>query len=69
LIYLNSWYKNTELASRLAWFWGIQALASAFSGLISFGILGLSGVAGLFGWKWLFLIDGILTHVVGFVAM
>lgn len=69
LIYLNTWYKNTELATRLAWFWGIQAFASAFSGLISFAIFRLSGVAGLYGWQWLFVIDGIFTHVVGFVAM
>ena len=56
------------MATRLAWFWGIQAFASAFSGLISFGIFRLGGVAGLEGWKWLFLIDGIFTHIVGFVA-
>lgn len=68
LTYMTGWYKTRELATRLAWFWGIQAFASAFSGLISFGIFRLSGVAGLEGWKWLFLIDGILTHVVGFVA-
>ncbi|KAG2219906.1 hypothetical protein INT45_008543 [Circinella minor] len=68
LYYLTSWYKTKELATRLAWFWGIQSLASAFSGLISFGIFRLRGVGGLFGWQWLFLIDGIFTHVIGFFA-
>ncbi|KAG1454011.1 hypothetical protein G6F56_007423 [Rhizopus delemar] len=69
LLYFTTWYKSTELATRLSWFWGIQSLASAFSGLISFGIFNLDGVGGLYGWKWLFLIDGIITHVVGFVAI
>ncbi|EIE83064.1 hypothetical protein RO3G_07769 [Rhizopus delemar RA 99-880] len=59
----------SELATRLAWFWGIQAFASAFSGLISFGIFRLEGVAGLYGWKWLFLIDGVFTHIIGFIAI
>ncbi|KAI9304489.1 major facilitator superfamily domain-containing protein [Cunninghamella echinulata] len=68
LTYLTGWYKTSEFPSRLAWFWGIQAFASAFSGLISFGIFRLAGVAGLYGWKWLFLIDGIFTHIVGFIA-
>ncbi|KAI9366609.1 major facilitator superfamily domain-containing protein [Pilaira anomala] len=69
LLYLSGWYKNTELAFRLSWFWGIQAFASAFSGLISFGIFRLAGVGGLYGWAWLFIIDGICTHIVGFVAI
>ncbi|KAL0083321.1 major facilitator superfamily domain-containing protein [Phycomyces blakesleeanus] len=68
LLYLSLWYKTTELATRLSWFWGIQAFASAFSGLISSGIFKMHGIAGLEGWKWLFLLDGIGTQIVGFVA-
>ncbi|KAG0748436.1 hypothetical protein G6F57_001169 [Rhizopus arrhizus] len=69
LLYFSTWYKASELATRLSWFWGIQSFASAFSGLISFGIFNLEGVAGLYGWKWLFLIDGIITQIVGFIAI
>jgi hypothetical protein len=69
LTYLTGWYKTNELATRLAWFWGIQSFASAFSGLISFGIFRMSGIGGLHGWKWLFIIDGIITHIVGIVAL
>ncbi|CAO3630600.1 unnamed protein product [Cunninghamella blakesleeana] len=68
LTYLTGWYKTSEFPSRLTWFWALQSAASAFSGLISFGIFRLAGVGGLYGWMWLFLIDGIFTHVVGFVA-
>jgi MFS family permease len=68
LTYLTGWYKTKELATRLAWFWGIQSFASAFSGLISSGIFHMDGIGGLLGWKWLFVIDGILTHIVGFIA-
>ncbi|KAJ7506683.1 MFS general substrate transporter [Mycena galericulata] len=61
LIYLGSFYKSTELSTRLAWFWGIQAIASAVSGLMASGLLQLAGRGGLEGWKWLFLIDGAIT--------
>ncbi|KIM82053.1 hypothetical protein PILCRDRAFT_71383 [Piloderma croceum F 1598] len=61
LVYLGGFYKSTELATRLAWFWGIQSIASAVSGLMASGLLQLGGVAHLQGWKWLFLVDGIIT--------
>lgn len=66
---MSLWYKTNELATRLAWFWGAQALASAVSGLISFGVFRMRGIYGLEGWKWLFIIDGIATHIVGFIAL
>lgn len=69
LTYLTGWYKTKELATRLAYFWGIQSFASAFSGLISFGVFRMAGIGGLEGWKWLFLLDGIFTHIVGVIAL
>jgi MFS family permease len=69
LTYLTGFYTTTELATRLAWFWAIQSFASAFSGFLSFVIFRLAGVAGLEGWKWLFLIDGLGTNVVGAISL
>lgn len=69
LVYLTAFYKTNELATRLAYFWGAQALASCFSGIMSFFVFRLEGAMGLEGWKWLFLTDGILTHLVGFLAL
>ncbi|KAF5363117.1 hypothetical protein D9757_011723 [Collybiopsis confluens] len=68
LIYLGSFYRGTELATRLAWFWGVQTLASAVSGLMASGLLQLRGVSGLEGWKWLFLVDGIITVAVSILT-
>ena len=64
LVYLGAFYKSNELATRLAWFWGVQHFASATSGIMASGLLKLRGVAGLEGWKWLFLVDGIITVAV-----
>ncbi|RSH82833.1 hypothetical protein EHS25_005823 [Saitozyma podzolica] len=64
LIYLGTFYKSTELVTRLSWFWGIQSIASAVSGLMAAGLLQLDGVRGLEGWKWLFIVDGIFTLLV-----
>ncbi|KAJ1565975.1 hypothetical protein HK096_005553, partial [Nowakowskiella sp. JEL0078] len=67
LVYLGLYYKSTEYATRISWFWGVQSIASAVSGLMASGILQLEGVNGLQGWKWLFIIDGIITVVIAFV--
>ncbi|ORX81465.1 MFS general substrate transporter [Basidiobolus meristosporus CBS 931.73] len=68
ILYMTTYYTKEELATRLSWFWGVLALADASSGLISFGVLRLRGVAGLKGWQWLFLIDGIGTVLVAIVT-
>ncbi|OBZ84986.1 hypothetical protein A0J61_06960 [Choanephora cucurbitarum] len=68
LSYMSLWYKTQELATRLAWFWASQALASSVSGMISFGVFRMRGIYGLEGWKWLFIVDGVATHIVGLIA-
>lgn len=69
LIYLGSFYRSTELATRLAWFWGVQTIASAVSGLMASGLLQLQGIGGLEGWKWLFIVDGIITVVIAVLTL
>ncbi|KAK9704497.1 hypothetical protein K7432_010157 [Basidiobolus ranarum] len=68
ILYMTTYYTKEELATRLSWFWGGLALADASSGLIAFGVLRLRGVAGLKGWQWLFLIDGICTVVIAIIS-
>ncbi|OAA36219.1 Major facilitator superfamily domain, general substrate transporter [Beauveria brongniartii RCEF 3172] len=64
---LTRWYKRNETSRRfIAFFFG-NMFASAASGLIAYGILQMRGVAGLSGWQWLFLIEGMLTIVIGIV--
>ncbi|KAI9353488.1 MFS general substrate transporter [Obelidium mucronatum] len=63
IVYLGSFYKRGEIATRLSWFWGVQSLASAFSGIMASGLLQLEGNAGMYGWRWLFLVDGIITVI------
>ncbi|ORY03346.1 MFS general substrate transporter [Basidiobolus meristosporus CBS 931.73] len=68
ILYMTTYYTREELATRLSWFWGVLALADASAGLIAFGVLRLRGVAGLKGWQWLFLIDGICTVIVALLT-
>lgn len=53
-----------QLSHRIAWFYAGSSLANAFGGLIGAGVLGnLDGSHGIAGWRWLFIIEGVITLV------
>ncbi|ODO04657.1 hypothetical protein I350_05266 [Cryptococcus amylolentus CBS 6273] len=59
---LASWYTPKELAKRVAFLQASSAAGSMFSGYLQAGIYkSLDGRYGLAGWKWLFIIDGIIS--------
>jgi MFS family permease len=51
--------------TRLALFYCASALSGAFSGLLAFGIAKMDGVGGRPGWAWIFLLEGIVTVIIG----
>lgn len=66
--YLTTWYCRTELQFRQAMFFSAASIAGAFSGLLAFGLSKMRGIAGLEGWRWIFILEGIATVVVGVIA-
>ncbi|KAH8667010.1 major facilitator superfamily domain-containing protein [Xylariales sp. PMI_506] len=69
LYFLSCWYTRKELALRTGILYSGSLLSGAFGGLIAAGILkGMNGLAGLSAWRWLFIIESILTIVVAIVA-
>ncbi|RPD60522.1 MFS general substrate transporter [Lentinus tigrinus ALCF2SS1-7] len=63
------WYPRHMLHTRMGIFIGGASFAGAFSGLLAYGISFMSGTAGLLGWSWIFIIEGLITVVVGFIAL
>ncbi|KAM7183643.1 putative transporter [Naviculisporaceae sp. PSN 640] len=63
------WYTPTELAKRMGFYHSCQALGQMMSGALQVAILEtLDGKFGLKGWRWLFVINGIITVMVGVVG-
>ncbi|CRJ81834.1 hypothetical protein BN1708_001983 [Verticillium longisporum] len=62
------WYMPRDLASRISWFYCMSALSGAFSGLLAAGIAKMDGVGGYEGWRWIFLIEGIITVALGIMT-
>ncbi|KAH7305202.1 major facilitator superfamily domain-containing protein [Stachybotrys elegans] len=62
--YLTMWYCRHEIQFRQAMFFSAASIAGAFSGLLAFGIAKMDGVGGLEGWRWIFILEGIVTVLV-----
>jgi hypothetical protein len=66
--YITMWYARHEAQFRQALFFSAASVAGAFSGLLAYGIAHMDGVGNLAGWRWIFILEGILTVIVAIVA-
>ncbi|KAJ4331032.1 hypothetical protein N0V87_009490 [Didymella glomerata] len=65
VLWLTYFFKSNELPTRLAWFWTALSFCNIVGSLLAAGILQMRGLRGWGGWQYLFLIEGILTFVIG----
>ncbi|KAK6067516.1 hypothetical protein SCUP515_10118 [Seiridium cupressi] len=65
---ITCWYTRFEVGKRISGFWILSVLASAFSAIFAYVLTLLSGKAGLRGWSWIFVIEGIITCLVCFAG-
>ncbi|WVQ74650.1 hypothetical protein IAR50_004252 [Cryptococcus sp. DSM 104548] len=68
VLFLSYWYTAAELTIRLSWFWVSLTSTTIVGSFLAAGLLQMRGVHGLAGWRWLFMIEGLLTFLVGFWA-
>ncbi|EKC99974.1 nicotinamide mononucleotide permease [Trichosporon asahii var. asahii CBS 8904] len=69
LYMISIFYTREQMALRGAILWAGSQLGNAFSGLIAVPIITLNGRYGLEGWRWLFIVEGVLTVGCALVVM
>ncbi|KAK4143042.1 general substrate transporter [Dichotomopilus funicola] len=62
---LSTWYTRYEVGKRNAAFYLVGCVAAAFAGILAFGLMQMKGLAGLNGWRWIFIIEGLMTVLLG----
>ena len=62
------WYKPSEALRRYAIFFNSTTLAGAFGSLIASGINNMDGTQGKAGWRWIFILEGVVTVAFGLLA-
>lgn len=61
LFFLSLFYNRQQFALRTAILYSGSQIGNAFGGLFAIAILKLDGAHGLEGWRWLFIIEGVMT--------
>ncbi|KAH8888091.1 phthalate transporter [Thozetella sp. PMI_491] len=68
LYLISTWYSRYETHKRFSWFYLIGCVATGFSGILAFGLTQMAGLADFNGWRWIFIIEGIITCLIGVVG-
>jgi ACS family tartrate transporter-like MFS transporter len=69
ILYLTYWFPAETRGRAIARFMTANAIAGVIGGPISGLLLKMNGSAGLAGWQWLFLIEGVPAVILGFVTL
>ncbi|KAK2054896.1 major facilitator superfamily transporter [Colletotrichum caudatum] len=67
-VYLTFFYSKHELALRVGYLFVSAAIAGGLGGLLAYGIGHMDGASGMSGWRWIMIIEGLPTVVVGAVT-
>ncbi|KAK4132773.1 MFS general substrate transporter [Trichocladium antarcticum] len=66
--YLSCWYRRDEFGLRAAIFFSAAALSGSFGGLLAAAIELMDGTCGIRGWAWIFILEGLVTIIVGLIS-
>src|SRR5438270_5182881 len=67
--YLTQWFPATQRARASSRFMIAVPLSGVLGGVVGGFLLSLDGKQGLAGWQWLFLLEGLPSVVLGFIAL
>ncbi|GAB7326800.1 hypothetical protein MBLNU13_g10740t1 [Cladosporium sp. NU13] len=65
ILWLSYFYTSSELSLRLSWFWISRYLTMVVTSVMAYGLLHMRGIHNMAGWRWLFLIEGLITIAIG----
>ncbi|KAF2867779.1 major facilitator superfamily domain-containing protein [Massariosphaeria phaeospora] len=63
---IGEYYTRKEASLRFAMFFTFGVLGPCISGLLAYGIRNMHGVNGKEGWRWIFILEGLLTIFISF---
>ncbi len=68
ILYLTYWFPEKYRGVIISRFMFAQPIALMIGSAVSGWILGMDGVLGMTGWKWLFILEGLPSILVGIIA-
>lgn len=68
ILYITQWFREKELARTIALFMAALAISNIIGAPLSTWIIDNVGWAGIAGWRWLFILEGIPAIILGIVT-
>ncbi|KAI0098094.1 putative allantoate permease [Hypoxylon sp. NC0597] len=65
---ISFWYRRQDSQKRFTIYFCAVVLASAFGGLLASAIAKMDGIRGISNWRWIFILEGILTILIAIAA-
>ncbi|KAF5380625.1 hypothetical protein D9615_004540 [Tricholomella constricta] len=65
---ITTWYKRHEVQKRLAFFYLFSIFLGGFSAIFAYALTLIAPRGGLNGWQWIFIIEGVITIVLGLLT-
>jgi len=69
ILYLTFWFPREHRARIVSLFMTAVPIATVIGAPVSGALLGLHGLAGIEGWRWLFIIEGVPAVLLGLLAL
>ncbi|KAH7059045.1 general substrate transporter [Macrophomina phaseolina] len=66
--FITIWYTRYEVQKRFSVAYFIAEMSSGFSGILAYGLMQMKGLAGMNGWRWINIIEGIFTVLASVIA-
>ncbi|EED20890.1 transmembrane transporter, putative [Talaromyces stipitatus ATCC 10500] len=58
---MSMYYRRHDFQKRFSLFWVAGLVAGAFGGLLAYALFHMHGLSGYSGWRWIFIIEGLLS--------
>ena len=65
---MSMYYKRHDFQKRFSLLWVAGLIAGAFGGLLAYALDHMRGLGGYEGWRWIFIIEGLLSIVAAIPA-
>lgn len=65
---ISTWYTRDEQQLRFAFLQSGEVIVQSTGSIVNYGLNHLHGKAGLAGWRWMFLVQGLITCVLGIIT-
>ena len=60
---MSMYYHRYDFQKRFSFLWAAGLVEGAFGGLLAFALYHMHGLGGYSGWRWIFIIEGLLSIV------